>query len=228
MNNNTNNYNQIDRYLIPGHASPKNPYQLPIIGKSTPTALPMGRSSSYDPHRVLGYFDIQNRSAPSSPQTSNLPYSPTSRSASPARDALRSRDFSHQYHSGSDFEDALVGFNLVPNWLKMAMEQDQPIMAGVKSTQIRQHPQSPLSPLSPVNSALPSSNNTTPVTPHSQQLNVTIPQNKAVKTLVSQNIIGLSRTEEEDRRYWEEDDGYWGEMEEDDEDLEEAYRSVRL
>src|SRR5437762_12164785 len=96
-----------DRYLSPGYASPKSPYQTPIIAKN---AIPTGmtRSSSYDPHRVLGYFDLPNRSAPSSPQTTSIPFSPVSRSPSPARDARRSREFNHS-HSGSDLEDAQIG-----------------------------------------------------------------------------------------------------------------------
>lgn len=228
MNTNNNNNNH-DRYLTPAYASPKSPYQSPIIGNSIPPAQAMGRSSSYDPHRVLGYFDIPSRSAPSSPQTSYLPYTPTSRSNSPAREARRSREFSHQNHSGSDFEDALVGFNLVPNWLKMAMEQDQPVMAGVKTTQFRQQPHSPLSSMGSPNSVLPSPNQATPMTPRTPQLNVTIPLNKDVKSPVTQEIVESSKTEDEDRRYWEEEDeGYWGEMEGDEEDLEEAYRSVQL
>src|SRR5271169_5584265 len=122
--------NTQDRYLTPGFASPKSPYQVPNV-----TAKPtnMARSTSYDPHRALGYFDIPSRSAPSSPQTSSLPYSPVSRSSSPARDIRRSRDFNHS-HSGSDLEDALVGFSLVPNWLKMAMEQDQNSTSKTKSS----------------------------------------------------------------------------------------------
>src|ERR1700721_1281865 len=112
--------NPQDRYLTPAYGSPKSPYQSPIAVKSA-TPQTMARSSSYDPHRVLGYFDIPSRSAPSSPQTTSLPYSPVSRSSSPFRDTRRSREFNHS-HSGSDFEDALVGFSLVPNWLKIAME----------------------------------------------------------------------------------------------------------
>src|SRR5271167_4217621 len=125
---NTNN----DRYLSPGFTSPKSPYQTPIIAKN---AIPTGmtRSSSYDPHRVLGYFDLANRSAPSSPQTTSIPLSPGSRSSSPARDVRRSREFNHS-HSGSDLEDALVGFSLVPNWLKLAMEQDQNTTSTKKSS----------------------------------------------------------------------------------------------
>jgi hypothetical protein len=51
-----------------------------------------------------------------------------------------------------------------------------------------------------------------------------IPRSKDQQTKETQ-----IKPEDEDRRYWEEEDeGYFGEMEEDeqDEDLEEAYRSV--
>lgn len=69
-----------------------------------------------------------------------------------------------------------------------------------------------------------SSNDATPVTPRTPQLNVTIPRSKDEAAMETQ-----IKPEEEDRRYWEEEDeGYFGEMDEDeqDEDLEEAYRSV--
>jgi len=208
-----------DRYLSPGYTSPKSLYQTPIIAKNAiPTA--MKRSSSYDPHRVLGYFDLPNRSAPSSPQTTSVPFSPISRSSSPARDARRSRGFSHS-HSGSDLEDALVGFSLVPNWLKMAMEQDQNTTAQQKSSANQSNRYSPLN--SP-DSLLSTSNDASPLTPRTPQLNVAIPN---TKQLESSNENNESKTEDEDQRYWDdEDDGYWGEMEEDDQDLEETYRSV--
>src|SRR5579871_4813951 len=178
--------NNHDRYLSPVYASPKSPYQSPIIGKSTPATQPMARSSSYDPHRVLGYFDLPSRSAPSSPQGSYLPYTPSSRSSSPAREVRRSREYTHS-HSGSDFEDALVGFNLVPNWLKMAMEQDQPVIGGAKLSHPRQYPHSPLSPLSSPSSVLPTSNQMTPLT-RAPQLNLTIPQAKNVDGATAQEV----------------------------------------
>jgi hypothetical protein len=216
--------NNNDRYLSPAYASPKSPYQSPIIGKSTPPS--MARSSSYDPHRALGYFDIPSRSAPSSPQVSYTPFTPQSRSASPAREARRSREFNNS-HSGSDLEDALVRFNLVPNWLKLAMEQDQPVM-GVKPPQT---PRNPSSPLNSPNSVVTSPNpNTHPIqTPY---LNLTIPQGRNVKVAELQEAAEISNakpSDDEDRLYWEqeEDEGYWAEMEENDEDLEEAYRSVQ-
>jgi hypothetical protein len=186
----------------------------------------MSRSASSDPHRVLGYFDLPSRSAPSSPQTSYLPYnSPASRSSSPARDPRRSRDFNYS-HSGSDLEDALVGFSLVPNWLKMAMEQDQNPNASSsaqKSTTANRRPYK-YSPLNSPDSLLTSSNDVTPVTPRTPQLALTIPRSEDQPAKETQ-----IKAEDEDRRYWEEEDeGYFGEMEEDeqDEDLEEAYRSV--
>ena len=113
----------------------------------------------------------------------------------------------------------------------MAMEQDQPIMAGgARASQLQRTPNSPLS--SPNSVLIPSPNPTTPLTrtPH---LNLTIPQDRNINDVNSQPIVinqvsGTKQTEDEDRRYWEEeeDEGYWGEMEEEEEDLEEAYRSV--
>src|SRR5271170_671608 len=215
--------NSNDRYLLPAYASPRSPQQSTFPQKATPTN--MSRSASSDPHRVLGYFDIPSRSAPSSPQTSYLPYSPASRSSSPARDPRRSRDFNYS-HSGSDLEDALVGFSLVPNWLKMAMEQDQNpngSSSAQKSTAANRRPHK-YSPLNSPDSMMSSSNEVTPVTPRTPQLAVTIPRSKDEPAKETQ-----IKPEDEDRRYWEEEDeGYFGEMEEDeqDEDLEEAYRSV--
>lgn len=214
---NTNN----DRYLSPGYASPKSQYQIPIIAKN-PTPVSMIRSSSYDPHRVLGYFDLPNRSAPSSPQTTSIPFSPVSRSSSPARDVRRSREFNHS-HSGSDLDDALVGFSLVPNWLKLAMEQDQNSATQQKSNSQRPNRYGQLN--SP-DSLMTTSNEASPVTPRTPQLNVTIPNTKEP---VSSNQTIESKADDDDQRYWEEeDDGYFGEMEEyeQDEDLEETYRSV--
>jgi hypothetical protein len=207
-----------ERYLSPGYTSPKSPYQTPIIAKG-PIPTGMTRSSSYDPHRALGYFDLPNRSLPSSPQTTSTPFSPVSRSSSPARDVRRSREFNHS-HSGSDLEDALVGFSLVPNWLKLAMEQDQNSAAQQKSNTQRPNRYSPLN--SPV-SLTTTSNDVLPVTPRTPQLNVAIPNSNA------SNQNSELKAEDEDQRYWEEEDeGYFGEMDEDepDEDLEETYRSV--
>ena len=113
----------------------------------------------------------------------------------------------------------------------MAMEQDQPIMAGgARASQLQRTPNSPLS--SPNSVLIPSPNPTTPLT-RTPQLNLTIPQDRNINDVNSQPIVinqvsGTKQTEDEDRRYWEEeeDEGYWGEMEEEEEDLEEAYRSV--
>src|SRR5271170_7313474 len=146
--------NSNDRYLAPGYSSPKSPYQSPIPKNALPTS--MTRSSSYDPHRVLGYFDIPSRSAPSSPQTSYVPFSPISRSSSPARDVRRSREFTS--HSGSDLEDALVGFSLVPNWLKMAMDQDKNPNSPTQKTTSH-------SPLNSPDSMLTTSTEQSPLTP---------------------------------------------------------------
>ena len=215
--------NTSDRYLLPAYASPRSPQQSNFPPKATPTS--MTRSASSDPHRVLGYFDIPSRSAPSSPQTSYLPYSPASRSSSPARDPRRSRDFNFS-HSGSDLEDALVGFSLVPNWLKMAMEQDQrpnSSSSAQKSTSLPNQRPHKYSPFNSPDSLMSSSNEVTPITPRTPQLNLTIPRSKDEAATETQ-----IKPEEEDRRYWEEEDeGYFGELDEDeDEDLEEAYRSV--
>ena len=70
------------------------------------------------------------------------------------------------------------------------------------------------------------SNDASPVTPRTPQLNVTIPNTNEP---VSSNQNNESKEEDEDQRYWEEEDeGYFGEMDEDeqDDDLEETYRSV--
>ena len=216
--------NSNDRYLNPVYASPRSPQQATFPPKATPTN--MARSASSDPHRVLGYFDLPSRSAPSSPQTSYLPYSPVSRSSSPARDPRRSRDFNYS-HSGSDLEDALVGFSLVPNWLKMAMEQDQnpnASPAAQKPTPANRRPHGQ-STLSSPDSLRSSSNDVTPVTPRTPQLHLTIAPGKEQPTTKKP-----LKPEDEDRQYWEEeeDEGYFGELDEDeqDEDLEEAYRSV--
>src|SRR5271169_3346472 len=204
--------NTQDRYLTPGFASPKSPYQVPNV-----TAKPtnMARSTSYDPHRALGYFDIPSRSAPSSPQTTSIPFSPVSRSSSPARDGRRSREFNYS-HSGSDLEDALVGFSLVPNWLKMAMEQDQNPNASSsaqKSTAAGRRPHK-YSPLNSPDSLMGSSNEVTPATARTPQLALTITRSKDQTAKETQ-----IKPEDEDQRYWkEEDEGYFGEMEEDEQD----------
>jgi hypothetical protein len=221
--------NPHDRYLTPAYASPKSPYQSPTFAKSAPQT--MSRSSSYDPHRVLGYFDLPSRSAPSSPQTSYLPYSPISRGSSPARDSRRSREYNHS-HSGSDFEDALVGFSLVPNWLKIAMEQEQP---SSKSSTLRTAlpPKPTYSPLDSPNSTTTStpSSDSMPVTSVTPQLNLAIPQTGDLTSSKRRNSKPTRAEDDDDRRYWEleeEDEGYWGEMEQDQEaDLEETYRSRR-
>jgi hypothetical protein len=217
-----------DRYLAPAYASPKSPYQVPNIGRSA-APQPMARSSSHDPHRALGYFDIPSRSAPSSPQMSYLPYSPVSRSSSPARDIRKSREYAHSHSaSGSDLDDALVGFSLTPNWLKMAVEQDQ-LPSSTPNTYHRQS--KPYSPLSSPNSEISTSAQNTPAIPRTPQLNLEIPKPKEVISNAPLKSRGSkpNRQADEDRRYWdeEEDDGYFGEMEEEgEEDLEEAYRSI--
>jgi hypothetical protein len=220
--------NTHERYLSPAYTSPKSPYQIPIVAKNTlPTT--MARSSSYDPHRVLGYFDIPSRSAPSSPQGAFFAHSPVSRSSSPARDVRRSREL-NQSHSGSDFDDALVGFSLVPNWLKMAMEQDQHSghsSAAAANKSASQRP-SRYSPLNSPDSLMTTSNDTSPLSPRTPQLNVKIPHSNNLVSDAQYNA-NESKPELENDDYWEEEDeGYWGEMEEEeqDEDLEEAYRSV--
>lgn len=221
--------NPNDRYLTPTYGSPKSPFTSPTIANTSPLA--MTRSASYDPHRVLGYFDIPSRSAPSSPQASYIPYSPISRGPSPARDSRKSREYNYSNHSGSDFEDALVGFSLVPNWLKTAMEQDQPTK---KSSTLRPTLPPKTSSASSLNSpnsittmSTPSTE-ATPVTPRTPQLNLAIPQADNFNSPKRRNSKP-TQAEDEDRRYWEEeeDEGYWGEMEQDEEDLEEEYRSRR-
>ena len=218
-----------DRYLAPTYGSPKSPYSTPNGGKTTAPQA-MARSSSHDPHRVLGYFDIPSRSAPSSPQMSSyLPYSPISRSSSPGRDIRKSREYTHSRSaSGSEFDEALVGFSLTPNWLKMAMEQDQLPSAAPNAYNTRPKPYSPLS--SPNSDLNPSAQNT-PATPRTPQLNLEIPKPKELGSGAPLKRRGSkpNRQADEDRRYWdeEEDDGYFGEMEEEgEEDLEEAYRSI--
>lgn len=185
----------------------------------------MARSSSYDPHRVLGYFDIPSRSAPSSPQMSYLPYSPVSRGSSPARDVRKSKEHTHS-HSGSDFDDTLVGFSLAPNWLKLAMEQDQLPSSSAPNSRTK-----PYSPVSSPNSNLSTSPQNTLATPQTPHLNVDIPNPKGLVSSPQFTRRGSkpNRQADEDRKYWEEeeDDGYFGEMEEEgEEDLEEAYRSI--
>lgn len=219
--------NPHDRYLSPAYGSPKSSYQstsLPNV--VTPPA--MARATSFDKRRTLGYFDIPTRATPSSPQASSLPYSPISRGSSPAREARLSRDFNHS-HSGSDFEDALVGFSLVPNWLKMAMEQDnhRPTSAPRPSSLGPATYATMPSPASTVSTP----NETRPVTPRIPQLHLAIPLGKELISAPPEKLDAakLEREGDDDRRYWEEEDeGYWAEMdEEEEEDLEEAYRSGR-
>src|ERR1700736_492309 len=94
-----------DRYLSPASASPKSSYQIPAIPRvASPPA--MARATSFDKRRTLGYFDIPTRTPSSPGLSSSLPYSPISRSSSPAREARMSRELNHS-HSGSDFKDAL-------------------------------------------------------------------------------------------------------------------------
>jgi hypothetical protein len=220
--------NPHDRYLSAAYGSPKSSYQSPTLPTiaSPPT---MARASSFDKRRTLGYFDIPTRSAPSSPQASSLPYTPISRSSSPAREARLSRELNHS-HSGSDFEDALVGFSLVPNWLKLAMEQGQhPTSMPRRSTPHRDGNR----PMPSPSSTESTSNVTTPLTPRVPQLNITIPSDKILlpsPQMQDKFAAAKSHREgDEDRRYWEEEDeGYWAEMDEEqqEEDWEEAYRSV--
>jgi hypothetical protein len=76
-----------------------------------------------------------------------------------------------------------------------------------------------------------SSNDPSPLTPRTPQLNVTIPKSNELLSQPSQTKSTSPKIEleDEDRQYWEEEDeGYWGEMEEEDEekdDLEETYRN---
>ena len=108
----------------------------------------------------------------------------------------------------------------------MAMEQDQNTNASSsaqKSTTASRLPYK-YSPLNSPDSLLTSSNEVTPVTPRTPQLALTMPRSEDQPAKETQ-----IKPEDEDRRYWEEEDeGYFGEMEEDeqDEDLEEAYRSA--
>ena len=218
-----------DRYLTAAYGSPKSPYQTPNGSKGI-TPQTMARSNSHEPHRVLGYFDIPSRSAPSSPQMSYLPYSPISRSSSPARDARKSKEYTYS-HSGSDFDDTLVGFSLAPNWLKLAMEQDQlPSASANNSSMPRRNPYTP--PLSSPNSNVSTSAQSSPVTRRTPQLTLEFPAPEELASAAGPQIKRRASKPngqaDEDRRYWEdEDDGYFGEMEEEgEEDLEEAYRSI--
>jgi len=120
-----------------------------------------------------------------------------------------------------------VGFSLTPNWLKMAMEQEQSPSSAANAITSRPKPYSPLS--SP-NSVLSTSAQDTPTTPRTPHLNLEIPKTKELETSPQLKRRGSkpNRQVDEDRQYWEEeeDDGYFGEMEEETEDLEEAYRSI--
>jgi len=119
------------QYLSPTYGSPKQSYS-PVARAASPIPITRNRSSS-NPHRVLGYFDIPTRSAPSSP------YTPRSRSSSPAPRS------SKEFNAGSQLDDALVGFSLVPNWLKLAMEQDQKIRSpeSITSSPLSSAPRTP-------------------------------------------------------------------------------------
>jgi len=127
-------------------------------------------------------------------------------------------------------EDALAGFTLVPNWLKLAMEQDQPVITGSRPNLPQLKPFTPL--ISSPSSFPPSSADplfTMSPTPH---LNLRIPGNQTdainpANDFPDPNPKIDHDDDDEDRRYWEqeEDEGYLPEME-DDEDLEEVYRSV--
>lgn len=122
----------------------------------------------------------------------------------------------------------------MPNWLKLAMEQDQhsgqsSAAAAYKSAS---HRPSHFSPINSPDSLMTTSNDASPLSPRTPQLNVTIPQSRNLISDV-QNNTNTTKPDldnnDDDQRYWEEEDeGYWGEMEEaeQDEDLEEAYRSV--
>ena len=110
----------------------------------------------------------------------------------------------------------------------MAMERDQNgIVQNKSSAELRPRRYSPLN--SPDSVLLSSSNGNTPQTPRTPQLNIPIPKSHNIVTGQREDTTKRQvDNEEEDRRYWEEDDdGYFGEMEDhEDEDLEEAYRSV--
>lgn len=132
-------------------------------------------------------------------------------------------DYNPSY-SGSDLEDALVGFSLVPNWLKMAMEQDR----NSQQHSATQKPNDQGRLHSP-DSMMTTSNEATPVTPRTPQLTLTMPKTKELASSPQKEAESQRQEQEDDdRRYWEEEDeGYFGEMEEgEDEDLEECYRSV--
>jgi hypothetical protein len=100
------------------------------------------------------------------------------------------------------------------------MEQDQNATTEQKST----NPPRKYSPLNSPDSSMASSNDPSPITSGTRPLSLTIPE-KSEKTVSSSQK--QSKPEDEDQRYWdEEDEGYWGEIEGDEEDLEETYRSV--
>lgn len=109
----------------------------------------------------------------------------------------------------------------------MAMEQDQLPSSTTNTNNTRPKPYSPLS--SPNSDLNPSAQNT-PDTPRTPHLNLDIPKSKELISSAPLKRRGSkpNRTVDEDRQYWdeEEDDGYFGEMEEGEEDLEEAYRSI--
>jgi len=107
----------------------------------------------------------------------------------------------------------------------MAMEQDQhSSQSGTQNSAARRSYK--YSPLNSPDSIVSSSNDASPITPRTPQLNVALPQNEvSTKDIKSED----KEKQLEDDAYWaEEDEGYFGELDEDeDEDLEEIYRSVR-
>ena len=104
------------------------------------------------------------------------------------------------------------------------MEQDQhQNRSGVKRTghqRINKY-----SPLNSPDSIVSSSNDVSPITPRTPQLNISVPLNEES----TKDSKPDEKQQLEDEAYWAEDDeGYFGEMEGDeDDDLEEIYRSVR-
>jgi hypothetical protein len=157
---------------------------------------------------------------------SAIPHSPVSRGSSPAREVRRSREYNYS-HSGSDLEDALHGFSLVPSWLKVAMEKDQ--NGNSTSTQRYQDSQHRYSPVNSPESIVTTSSETTPNSIRVPELSVPVPKKGVFNTSEAVEKDQVEKNAEDDARYWDEqDDGYWGEMEgeEQEEDLEECYRSV--
>ena len=79
------------------------------------------------------------------------------------------------------------------------------------------------SPLNSPDSGMTTSNAASPATPRTPQLNISIPPSD--RDTAQEKVNPKAK---EDNSFWDEDDdGYWGEMDEDEEeDLEETYRSV--